>query len=152
MSKKIENDEHIIEHFVKEEKKQLIDFLSSFEIIGLTIASIIGLAVSAISKTFTEEIILPLFGPIFSQDLKTYTINLGYSKLGIGLFVSDFIYLSIIVFTMFIIYSLFKPYLNSIIEKKNDPNKKLYKYQNKMIKELSDIKKELKKNNNINNE
>ena len=148
MSKKIENDEHVIEHFVKKEKKQLIDFLSGFEIVGLTIASIIGLAVSAVSKTFTEEIILPLFGPIISQDLKTFTINLGYSKLGIGLFLSDIIYLSITVLTMFIIYSLFKAYLSSIIDKKNDSNKTLYKYQSKMIKELSEIKKELRKNNN----
>tara|TARA_Y100001958_G_C21182255_1_gene511907 strand:- start:708 stop:1160 length:453 start_codon:yes stop_codon:yes gene_type:complete len=148
MSKKIENDENVIEDFVKKEKKQLIDFLSGFEIVGLTIASIIGLAVSAVSKTFTEEIILPLFGPIFSHDLKTFTINLGYSKLGIGLFLSDIIYLSITILTMFIIYSLFKAYLSSIIDKKNDSNTKLYKYQSKMIKELSEIKKELKKNNN----
>lgn len=148
MSKKIENDEQIIEDFVKKEKKQLIDFLSGFEIVGLTIASIIGLAVTAVSKTFTEEIILPLFGPIFSQDLKTFTINLGYSKLGIGLFLSDIIYLTIIILTMFIIYSLFKTYLSSIIDKKNNSNTKLYKYQSKMIKELSEIKKELRKNNN----
>ena len=31
---------------------------------------------------------------------------------------------------MFIIYSLFKNYLNHIIDKKNIKNKKLYKYQN----------------------
>jgi N-acetylmuramic acid 6-phosphate (MurNAc-6-P) etherase len=48
---------------------------------------------------------------------------------------------------MFIIYSLFKTYLGSIIDKKNDSNVKLYQYQKKMIKELSDIKNELKKNN-----
>ena len=143
-----ENDMFTLDKFVKKEKKLLIDFLANFQIIGLTIASIIGLSVSSLSKTFTEEIILPIFGPLFSQDLKTFTINLGYSKLGIGLFISDFIYLTITVSIMFIIYSLFKEYLNDIIDKKNDSNKKLYKYQSKMIKELSEIKHELKKNNN----
>ena len=145
---KEENDMLTLDKFVKKEKKLLIDFLANFQIIGLTIASIIGLSVSSLSKTFTEEIILPIFGPLFSQDLKTFTINLGYSKLGIGLFISDFIYLTITVSIMFIIYSLFKEYLNDIIDKKNDSNKKLYKYQSKMIKELSEIKHELKKNNN----
>ena len=140
-----ENDMFTLDKFVKKEKKLLIDFLANFQIIGLTIASIIGLSVSSLSKTFTEEIILPIFGPLFSQDLKTFTINLGYSKLGIGLFISDFIYLTITVSIMFIIYSLFKEYLNDIIDKKNDSNKRLYKYQSKMIKELSEIKHELKK-------
>jgi len=143
-----EKDISTLYKFVKKEKKLLIDFFANFQIIGLTIASIIGLSVSSLSKTFTEEIILPLFGPLFSQDLKTFTINLGYSKLGIGLFISDFIYLTITVSIMFIIYSLFKEYLNDIIDKKNDSNKRLYKYQSKMIKELSEIKNELKKNNN----
>ena len=141
-------DMFTLDKFVKKEKKLLINFLANFQIIGLTIASIIGLSVSSLSKTFTEEIILPIFGPLFSQDLKTFTINLGYSKLGIGLFISDFIYLTITVSIMFIIYSLFKEYLNDIIDKKNDSNKRLYKYQSKMIKELSEIKHELKKNNN----
>ena len=59
-------EEKKIVNFVEKEKKDLIDFLSGFEIIGLTIASIIGLAVSSLSKTFTEEIIMPLFGPVFS--------------------------------------------------------------------------------------
>ena len=143
----MKKEEEKIVNFVEKEKKDLIDFLSGFEIIGLTIASIIGLSVSSLSKTFTEEIIMPLFGPVFSQNFRTFKISLGYSELGIGSLISDIIYLSIIILTMFIIYSLFKTYLGSIIDKKNDSNVKLYQYQKKMIKELSDIKNELKKNN-----
>ena len=83
---------------------------------------------------------------------KNYTIKLGESKLGIGLLLSDIIYLLIIVFAMFIIYSLFKNYLSNIIDKKNSKNKKLYNYQMKMINELSEIKNELKKHNKKTNE
>ena len=151
MNKEIINiDENNIDNFIKKEKKQLIDFLSGFEIIGLTIASIIGLSVSSLSKTFTEQIIMPLLEPLFDKNWKTFTLNIGESKLGIGLFLSDILYLTIIVFTMYIIYSLFKTYLSNIIDKKNDSNTKLYKYQSKMIKELSEIKKELRNNKKSN--
>ena len=144
---KTEVNKNIVSTFVEKEKKQLIDFLSNFDIIGLTIASIIGLSVSSVSKTFTNQIVMPMVEPYFSDNWKNYTIKLGESKLGIGLLLSDIIYLLIVVFTMFIIYSLFKNYLSNIIDKKNSKNKKLYNYQIKMINELSEIKNELKKHN-----
>jgi large-conductance mechanosensitive channel len=140
-------EQHIISTFVKKEKKQLIDFFSNFNVIGLAIASVIGLASSSLSKTFTEQIIMPFVEPYFSDNWKNYTIQIGYSTLGVGLLLSDIIYLIIVVFTMFIIYSLFKNYLSNIIDKKNSKNKKLYNYQIKMINELSEIKNELKKHN-----
>tara|TARA_B100001564_G_scaffold347203_1_gene347713 strand:+ start:422 stop:874 length:453 start_codon:yes stop_codon:yes gene_type:complete len=143
----INNDENNIDNFIKKEKKQLIDFLSGFEIIGLTIASIIGLSVSSLSKTFTEQIIMPLLEPLFDKNWKTFTLNIGESKLGIGLFLSDILYLTIIVFTMYIIYSLFKTYLSNVIDKKHNTN---IKFENKLIKELSYIRKELKNNKKSN--
>ena len=51
-------------------KKTFNRFFTNFQIIGLTIASIIGLAVSSLSKTFTEEIINAYFEPYFSHNLK----------------------------------------------------------------------------------
>lgn len=143
----VNKDENIVSNFVKKEKKQLIDFLSNFDIIGLTIASIIGLSVSSVSKTFTNQIVMPLVEPYFSDDWKNYTLNVGQSTLGIGLLLSDIIYLIIIVTSMFIMYSLVKNYLSIIIDKKNSKNKKLYNYQIEMINELSNIKNELKKYN-----
>ena len=140
-------EQNIISTLVKKEKKQLIDFFSNFNVIGLAIASVIGLAASSLSKTFTEQIVMPLVEPYFSDNWKNYTIQIGNSTLGIGLLLSDIIYLLIIIFTMFIIYSLFKNYLSHIIDKKNSKNKKLYNYQIKMINELSEIKNELKKHN-----
>ena len=154
MIKNLHNEnknEDIIYDFIKKEKNELIDFLAGFEIIGLTIASIIGLSVSSLSKTFINQIIMPLIEPIFSKNWKTFTINIGQSKLGMGLFLSDIIYLIFIVFTMFIIYSLFKTFLSSIIKKKYSSNKELYKFQMKIVNELSSIKTELK-NNKKNNE
>jgi len=151
MNKEIINNEEkqdIIYDFINEEKKELIDFLSNFEIIGLTIASIIGLSVSSLSKTFTEQIIMPLIEPLFkNNNWRTFTLNIGESKLGIGLFLSDILYLTIIVFTMFIIYSLFKNFFSNIIENKNNSDNK---FEKKIIKELLSIKKEFKNNKKSN--
>jgi len=138
----MDEEHNVISDFINKEKKELIDFLSGFEIIGLTIASIIGLSVSSLSKTFTDQIIMPIIQPLFSENWKTFTINIGQSKLGIGLFLSDVIYLTVIIFTMFIIYSLFKTYLSSIIDKKNNSQNN---FQMKIVNELSHIRKELKK-------
>ena len=137
----MDEEHNVISDFINKEKKELIDFLSGFEIIGLTIASIIGLSVSSLSKTFTDQIIMPIIQPLFSENWKTFTINIGQSKLGIGLFLSDVIYLTVIIFTMFIIYSLFKTYLSSIIDKKNNSQNN---FQMKIVNELSHIRKELK--------
>ena len=140
----MDEEHNVISDFINKEKKELIDFLSGFEIIGLTIASIIGLSVSSLSKTFTDQIIMPIIQPLFSENWKTFTINIGQSKLGIGLFLSDVIYLTVIIFTMFIIYSLFKTYLSSIIDKKNNSQNN---FQMKIVNELSHIRKELKEKN-----
>jgi len=134
----MDEEHNVISDFINKEKKELIDFLSGFEIIGLTIASIIGLSVSSLSKTFTDQIIMPIIQPLFSENWKTFTINIGQSKLGIGLFLSDVIYLTVIIFTMFIIYSLFKTYLSSIIDKKNNSQNN---FQMKIVNELSHIRK-----------
>ena len=74
MKKNLNNDDTTLTDFVENEKKELIDFFSNFNIIGLTIASVIGLAVSSLSKTFTNEIVMPLIEPYFSANWKTFTM------------------------------------------------------------------------------
>ena len=98
---------------------------------------------ASVSKSFTTDIIMPLIEPLFTKSWKTYSILIGDIKLNIGLFMSEVVYLLIIVLIMFIVYSFFKNYLGKIIEGRN----KLYDSQKEMIEELKEIKNELKKNN-----
>ena len=49
-------EESILADIVKTEEHDIIDFLTSFEIIGLTVASIIGIAVSSFGKSFSEKL------------------------------------------------------------------------------------------------
>ncbi len=136
-------EKNVIVEFIEKEEEELVDFFSSFQIIGLTIASVIGISMASVSKSFTTDIIMPLIEPLFTKSWKTYSILIGDIKLNIGLFMSEVVYLLIIVLIMFIVYSFFKNYLGKIIERRN----KLYDSQKEMIEELKEIKNELKKNN-----
>ncbi len=136
-----------IQYFIKKEEKQLVHFLSNFEIVGLTIASIIGLSVASVSKTFSTEIIMPILQPLFSENWKTYKISIGSSNLGIGLFLSEIIHLLIVVIIMFIIYTIFKTYLGNILDKKVKWHRTLATSQNNILNELKNITKELKHSN-----
>ena len=136
---------NIITEFIKKEDKYFIEFLANFEIIGLTIASIIGLSISSLSKTFTEEIIMPFIEPLISiYDWKNYRIQIGNADLGVGLFTSDFINLLIIALTMFIVYSFFKYYLSDIIDNKSLWRNQIVELEKKNNNELNNIHNELK--------
>ena len=133
-------DKNVVIDFIKKEEEDLVEFFSSFQIISLTIASIIGISMASVSKSFTTDIVMPIIEPLFSENWKTYSILIGDIKLNIGLFMSEVLYLLIIVLIMFIVYSFFKNYLGKIIEKRNET----YYLQKDMIKELKEIKEELK--------
>ena len=147
--KNIKDNNNDVIIFINNEKKYFIDFLSNFEIIGLTIASILGLSIAAFSKTFIEQIIMPLLEPLLAiTNWKNYKIHIGNSTLGVGLLFSDFIYILFIAIILFTMYSLCEVYLYDIINKKNSHNNKLLYYkknnieqQQKMIDELKSIKK-----------
>lgn len=133
-------DKNVVIDFIKKEEEDLVEFFSSFQIISLTIASIIGISMASVSKSFTTDIVMPIIESLFSENWKTYSILIGDIKLNIGLFMSEVLYLLIIVLIMFIVYSFFKNYLGKIIEKRNEA----YYLQKDMIKELKEIKEELK--------
>ena len=98
--------------YLKKETNYFVQFLSNFEIIGLTIASIIGLSITSLTKTFTDEIIMQILEPLLSvKNWKNFRIVYGKFNLGIGLFIADIINLLFIAFTMFMLYSFFKYYL-----------------------------------------
>ena len=136
---------NIISEFIKKEDKHFIEFLANFEIIGLTLASIIGLSITALSKTFTEEIIMPFIEPLISMyDWKNYRVQIGNADLGIGLFTSDFINLLLIALTMFIVYSFFKYYLSDVIDNKSLWRNQIIELEKTNNNELNNIHSELK--------
>tara|TARA_B100001142_G_C13808827_1_gene451889 strand:+ start:19 stop:468 length:450 start_codon:yes stop_codon:yes gene_type:complete len=139
-------DENILTNIVKTEEHDIIDFLTSFEIIGLTVASIIGIAVSSFGKSFSEEILMPALEYISSNNLKSYVINIGCVRFNIGIFLKDLIYLIFTIVVMATIYSLFKKNLSMIMQKKT---KNKNKGNTSILSELTSIKNELVKLNEV---
>ena len=139
-------DENILTNIVKTEEHDIIDFLTSFEIIGLTVASIIGIAVSSFGKSFSEEILMPTLEYISSNNLKSYVINIGCVRFNIGIFLKDLIYLIFTIVVMATIYSLFKKNLSMIMQKKT---KNKNKGNTSILSELTSIKNELVKLNEV---
>ena len=139
-------DENILTNIVKTEEHDIIDFLTSFEIIGLTVASIIGIAVSSFGKSFSEEILMPTLEYISSNNLKSYVFTIGCVRYNIGIFLKDLIYLIFTIVVMATIYGLFKKNLSTIMHKKN---KKKNKGNTSILSELTSIKNELIKLNQV---
>ncbi len=141
-----QKEENILSNIVKTEELDIIDFLTSFEIIGLTVASIIGIAVSSFGKSFSEEILMPALEYISSNNLKSYVINIGCVRFNIGIFLKDLIYLIFTIVVMATIYSLFKKNLSMIMQKKT---KNKNKGNTSILSELTSIKNELVKLNEV---
>ena len=131
--------------YLKKETNYFVQFLSNFEIIGLTIASIIGLSITSLTKTFTDEIIMQILEPLLSvKNWKNFRIVYGKFNLGIGLFIADIINLLFIAFTMFMLYSFFKYYLSDVMDHKVSWRTELVNVQNNNNKLLKCMVEELK--------
>jgi len=131
--------------YLKKETNYFVQFLSNFEIIGLTIASIIGLSITSLTKTFTDEIIMQILEPLLSvKNWKNFRIVYGKFNLGIGLFIADMINLLFIAFTMFLLYSFFKYYLSDVMDHKVSWKTELVNVQNNNNKLLKCMVEELK--------
>lgn len=127
----------LINDFIKKEELQFIEFLSNFQIIGLTIASILGLGISSISKTFIDEIIMPIIESLFAiNNWKKFRFTVFKINLGVGLFFSELLNLFFIALFMFIIYSIFDSNFKFIIENKSLWKNELNEYQKKNYKEI----------------
>ena len=93
---------------------------------------------------------MPILSPLFSENWKTYTVNIGEVEFGIGLFLSELVNLLIIIIVMFTIYTFFKKYLGNILDKKVKWHRTLEDSQNNILNELKNISGILKKDNEEN--
>ncbi|WP_292465405.1 MscL family protein [Methanolobus sp.] len=80
------------------------DFLYEYKVIPLAIAFIIGLAATALVKSFAENIIMPIITPFIADGAwKTATLELGPIVISWGAFVGELVNFIIIAFVVFII-------------------------------------------------
>ena len=121
---------------------KLIYFLAAFNVIGLAIGSVFGISAVSLSKSLTNDILMPIIEPLMgTTNWKNYRLKLWVFDLGIGPFISELMYFILISLLMyFIIKVIFKSYIDKIIERKHRWNKGLKNSQSKIIDILSEIK------------
>lgn len=123
---------------------QLLDFISTFGILGLAIGSVLGTSTGKLSERFTDDILLPIIYPIFGfKEFKSFVLNIGLFELKVGNFISELIIFFITLLTLYgIIGYLLKPFLKEILKRKNLPTKKMIDHQLEMIEQLKKITKD----------
>jgi large conductance mechanosensitive channel len=83
---------------------EFMEFMQEYKIIGLAIAFIIGVAASALVKSFVDNLVMPIIAVIIPGGAwKTATVNIGPIVIGWGPFLSDLIYFIIVALVVFIV-------------------------------------------------
>ncbi|HVP94042.1 MAG TPA: MscL family protein [Methanoregulaceae archaeon] len=82
---------------------EFVEFLNEYKVIGLAIAFIIGVAASALVKSFVDNIIMPIITVFVPGGAwRTATAQVGPFIFGWGPFLSDLIYFIIVALVVFI--------------------------------------------------
>jgi large conductance mechanosensitive channel len=83
---------------------EFMEFLNEYKVIGLAIAFIIGVAASALVKSFVDNIIMPIITVFIpGGGWKTATVQIGPFVIAWGPFLSDLIYFLIVALLVFIV-------------------------------------------------
>ena len=83
---------------------ELMEFLQEYKIIGLAIAFVIGVAATALVKSFVDNIIMPIITVFVPGGAwRTATAQVGPFIFGWGPFLSDLIYFIIVALVVFIV-------------------------------------------------
>ncbi len=86
-------------------------FLSTYKVLGLAVAFILGVYLGALVKALVTDLILPIIGLAMpGTDLATYTVPVGAQNFLIGDFLNAVITFLIVAFVIFLIVKLAKRY------------------------------------------
>ena len=134
--------------FLNNEKKAFFHFLASFHIVGLSIATVIGLSLNNATTILSEEIIMPFIETLFSiNNYKYYKIIFYGHDLNVGLFIAEMIRLMCILIIMYIVYSFIKSNAQNILDKKSTYDSDSLKTHQNILKELKKLNSTIKKKN-----
>ena len=134
--------------FVKSDYMSLDSFVANFSIIGLAVGSVMGLTAVSLSKSFSQEMVMPLLGPIFGfERWKDFRLKIWKFNFGVGHFLSELIYFIIVAGLIYIIFAFFlKGFLKRVLNNKKSSDIALESSQKDIIKHLNEIKNDMKKN------
>ena len=84
--------------------KEFMDFLKEYKVMALAIALIIGVAATALVKSFVDNIVMPVITPFIPGGAwKTATFALGPVVIGWGAFLGELINFIVIALVVFFV-------------------------------------------------
>ncbi len=83
-------------------------FMAKANVVGLALAVIVGGAAGAIVKAMTDDFLMPIIGAVLpGGEWRTYTLDVGSIKFGVGDFAGAFLNFAIISFVAYQIGKIF---------------------------------------------
>ncbi|HYD03531.1 MAG TPA: MscL family protein [Alphaproteobacteria bacterium] len=80
------------------------EFLAEYKVVGLAVAFIMGVAITALTKSLVDNIVMPLITPFIPNGAwETATFSIGKIVIGWGAFVGELLNFIIIAFVVFAI-------------------------------------------------
>ncbi len=84
--------------------KEFKEFLNEYKIVGLAVAFIIGVAITALVKSLVDNIVMPIITPFIPGGAwKEATVKLGPIVMKVGAFLGELLNFIIIAFVVFMI-------------------------------------------------
>jgi large conductance mechanosensitive channel len=89
---------------------EFIDFLSSYKVLGLAVAFILGLYLGGLVQALVKDFVMPVIGLAVPgmENLATMSVAVGSQQFGIGDFLVALITFIIVAFVVFIIVKIAK--------------------------------------------
>lgn len=114
------------------------NIVTEFNVIGLTIATIVGIVATNFFKSFVDDIFMPIFSTIFGGgNWEKWNIKIGHGVIKIGPFISAIIYFLLILALILGIIAAIKPIFIATMEERNKEEKAL----NSLNDRVGDIQK-----------
>ena len=89
---------------------EFIDFLSTYKVLGLAVAFILGLYLGGLVQALVKDFIMPLIGLVIPgmENLATMLVAVGSQQFGVGDFLVALITFIIVAFVIFLIVKVAK--------------------------------------------
>lgn len=120
----------------------IYEFLAHYGIIGLSIATAIGLSFNKFIESLTHELLMPLIGIIIGvKNIKDYSVSIGNQIFDVGIIISTLLsYIIILSLVIIFGYYVFWRITKKIRDVAIDLDKKSLEEQEKTVKLLRELK------------
>lgn len=141
LKKNINDEDNILFKYIINEEKKILEFLSGFDIVGLTIATILGLNITSFAKIISKKLIIPLLSYLIEgTNLNNASfILINDIKIEYGIILTEIFHILFIILLLYYCYSFLNKYVNELLVDKKSISYNNFIVQKKILKELKKL-------------